>query len=71
MRYRYYHLWRAVKGEHKKELKPCPRCSNNVHYYLAYDVVDFFFKIYAYKCPICPNFEPIPKELATAIIKGM
>jgi len=58
----------------------CPRCNNDVEYFLAWDSTGGFGlfpplmvetgKIYAYKCPICPNFDLISNEVAKAIIKG-
>lgn len=76
---RYNNEWRAVKGDFKKEACICPRCRNKVEYTLCYDGDGIGFpgfltlkynKIYAYKCPICPNYEDVSPELAKAIING-
>jgi hypothetical protein len=77
--YRYEYDWKNVKGNLKSPLKLCPRCGNNVCYQLVFDGDGYGFpglwtfkynKIYAFKCPICPNYELVEKELAKAIIKG-
>lgn len=71
--------WTKVCGDYKKEMQTCPRCGNDVAYELCYEsdgvgianVILFAIKkYYAYKCPICPNFELVPSELAKAILKG-
>jgi hypothetical protein len=71
--------WKKVSGNYKKELEKCTRCGNNVQYEMCFESEGVGFgnavlfatkKYYAYKCPICPNFEPIPSELAKAIMKG-
>jgi hypothetical protein len=76
---RYDFEWKEVKGVRKKTMQVCPRCQNNVEYFLASDGDGIGFpgiwtykysKVYAYKCPICPNFEEVQKEVAKAIIKG-
>ena len=75
---RFYAEWKPVKGGFKKEQQKCPRCNNIVHYFLACDGGFDLFSIlespyskrYAYKCPICPNFEPVDDQVAKAIIKG-
>ena len=78
-RYRYYNKWRFVKGNHIKDFGTCARCNNHKPYQLVYDaneagligILTFKYnRIYAFKCPICPNFELIEDELAKAIIKG-
>lgn len=76
---RFHFKWKPVKGDFKMAEKYCPRCNNRVQYFLAYDGDGIGFpgiwtytysKHYAYKCPICPNFEEISNEVAKAIIKG-
>jgi hypothetical protein len=71
--------WKAVKGNFTKEETVCPRCNNRVAYILSYDADGFgmpgiltfkYNKHYAYKCPICPNFEAVSTEVAKAIING-
>lgn len=68
-----------MKGGHQKDYGVCPRCNNNKPYKLVYDASEYglvgiltfkYNKMYAFKCPVCPNFEYISKELAQAIIKG-
>lgn len=75
----YTHNWKDVKGNHSKEYGQCPRCHNNDNYKLVYDASEYGFvgvlsfkynKQYAFKCPICPNFDYISNELAKSIIKG-
>ncbi len=77
--YRYSSNWKEVKGGFKKEKQICPRCNNSVQYVLVSDGDGIGFpgiwtykysKFYAYKCPICPNHEDVPNEVAKAIIKG-
>jgi predicted nucleic acid-binding Zn ribbon protein len=74
---RNFYKWVKVKGISVKPLSTCPRCQNNVKYELVSDGVGVglpgfwtfkYNKVYAYKCPVCPNFEEITKELAKAII---
>jgi hypothetical protein len=76
---RNYYKWKRAKGNHAKPKQRCPRCNNEVNFELLYDgpglafgTLQFFTypNVHAYKCPICPYFEPISKELAPAIIKG-
>ena len=71
--------WRKVKGNFKSSKQLCPRCNNQVEYDLCSDsegvgfggIVMFATKTYyVYKCPICPNIEPVSNEVAKAIIKG-
>ena len=71
--------WKPVKGNYTQAKKICPRCNNNVSYELAWDGDGYgmpgiwtfkYNKIYVFKCPICPNFEPLSKESAKAILKG-
>lgn len=71
--------WKEEKnGIEKSELQDCPRCKNKVRYRLAWDsegigIAGFNVintkKVYAYKCPICPHFEPLDREVAKAIIE--
>lgn len=77
--YRYHANWKEVKGSHKREKQICPRCNNEVQYALVTDGDGFGFpgiwtykysKYYAFKCPICPNYEDVTNEVAKAIIKG-
>lgn len=75
---RYDHVWKDVKENiEKNELEECPRCHNEVRYKLVWDSGGIGLagvtlintnKIYAYKCPICPNFVPVDKEVAKALI---
>lgn len=76
---RYNFEWKPVKGDFKKAKHVCPRCNNDVSYFLAWDAEGIGIggfnlintkKVYAYKCPICPNFEPVLNEVAKAILKG-
>ncbi len=71
--------WKPVKGNYKKEKQVCARCKNEVNYFLAWDAEGIGIggfnlintrKAYAYKCPVCPNFEPVLNEIAKAILKG-
>ena len=75
----YTTSWKKVSGNYKKDEAVCSRCNNNVKYELCYDSEGLGFggfvllstkKYYVYKCPICPNFEPVSSELAKAIMKG-
>jgi hypothetical protein len=69
--------WKKDKdGIKKKEKQVCSRCNNNVQYELVWDAegVGFagiqlinFKKYYAFKCPICPNIEPLTNEIVYAI----
>lgn len=73
--YRNFYVWKVVGSDLIKPLCVCPRCNNKVNYILCFDcdrLWDIFKynKIYAFKCPVCPNFEEISEELAKAIIKG-
>lgn len=63
-------------GIKKKEKQKCVRCNNEVNYELVWEsesigLAGFQFinlrKFYAFKCPICPNFEPLEKELVKAL----
>lgn len=76
---RYNLEWKKVKGNFTKETQVCPRCKNTVRYELVSDGDEIgllgiltykYAKFYAYKCPICPNYEPLSKEVAKAIMKG-
>jgi len=76
---RFNFEWKKVRGSYKKEKQKCSRCNNIVQYELSYDGNEFgfpgllsykFSKVYAYKCPICPNFEAVENEVAKAIMKG-
>ena len=69
--------WKPVPGNVKKKPQACPRCNNQVQYFLAYDGDGWGFpgiwtfklkQHYAFKCPICPNFEPLAKEEAKALL---
>ena len=71
--------WKKVKGNYKKEKQVCERCKNEVEYELCSESEGIGFggmvllstkNFYVYKCPICPNIEPISNELAKAILKG-
>lgn len=72
--YNYAPQWKKAKGNRLGAEETCPRCRNRVHYFLAYVCDSILFvehnKHYAFKCPICPNFEQISKELANAIMRG-
>ena len=76
---RYEFKWKPVKGNFTQEKKKCPRCHNEVKYFLAWDGEGLGFgawtlihtkKAYAYKCPICPNYEPLMNEVVKAIMKA-
>ena len=77
---RNFNKWNLVDGNFKQESKKCPRCNNEVQYLLHWDndssvgisifEIIKFHRYYAFKCPICPNFEAVEKEVAKAIIKG-
>lgn len=71
--------WKKVKGDYKKPRQKCPRCSNDVEYELCMEKEGLGFggavllatnKYYVYKCPICPNIEPLSNEYVKAIMKG-
>ena len=71
--------WKKVKGNYKKEKQICERCNNEVQYELCKENEGIGFgavvliatkNFYVYKCPICPNIEPIANEVAKAIMKG-
>lgn len=75
----YKFNWKPVKGNVPKKHMTCPRCNNEVDYFLAWDGEGMgiggatfltFKKAYVYKCPICPNYEELSQEVAKAIIKG-
>ena len=69
--------WKAVKGDIPKKSMVCPRCNNQVDYFLAWDgegvgignLILATNKAYVYKCPICPNYEEISQQFAKALIK--
>jgi hypothetical protein len=76
---RYNFEWKPVKGNFRQEEITCPRCNNKVQYQLCFDGDGFGFpgiltykfnKQYAYKCPICPNFEVISNEVVKAILRS-
>ena len=71
--YSYVQKWNKAKGNHLRAEETCPRCKNRVQYFLAYACDSTFFvehnKQYAFKCPICPNFNEISKELANSIMR--
>lgn len=76
---RNYYEWKKEKGNHLKPMEICKRCSNQVQYALCSDGDGIGFpglwtfkynKRYAFVCPVCPNFEEVPRELARALIKG-
>jgi len=76
---RYNFDWKPVKGNLRQEEITCPRCNNKVQYQLCCDGDGIGFpglltykynKQYAYKCPICPNFEVVSKEVAKAILRS-
>ena len=57
----------------------CPRCNNKVEYQLVWDGEGIGFgdfdlittkRAYAFKCPICPNFDAISNEVAKAIMRS-
>ena len=71
--------WKPVKGCCQKKAVRCERCNNNTERFLAWDgngygipgILTFSpVKIYAWKCPICPAYEDVEREVAKAIIKG-
>jgi hypothetical protein len=71
--------WKPATGKVKKEPQKCPRCNNDVQYFLVYDGDGLGLpgiwtlkmkQHYAFKCPICPNFVPVAKEEAKALISG-
>lgn len=75
---RYQWNWRPVAGDIRRVTQLCPRCRNSVEYFLAYDgegyglpgLLTFNLKQhYAFKCPICPNFEYLANEEARSIIR--
>lgn len=77
--YIYSHApnWKQDKDKIKKEVKQiCPRCNNSVNYELVWDSESIGIaglqllnlkKYYAFKCPICPNFEPLTSEVVKAL----
>jgi hypothetical protein len=76
---RNYKEWKAAKTTFRREAARCPRCNNVTQYQLVWDadgigmpgILTFKYnKQFALKCPICPNVEPISKELAEAILEG-
>lgn len=75
----YCYKWKRVRGGYLRESQMCPRCNNVVRFELVWDsdgvgigsfFLIYFKKIYAYKCPICPNFELVSNELVKAIKRG-
>lgn len=77
--YRAHPVWHQARVPYQGEPITCPRCHNETRYVLVWDADEFGFpgllafkynKRYALKCPICPNFELLSKEVATAILKG-
>jgi len=75
---RYQWDWKPVAGSIRRAQQVCPRCRNQVQYFLAYDgdgyglpgILTFKLKQhYAFKCPICPNFDKVAKEEAKSIIR--
>ena len=63
--------WTPVRRNLEKSSQVCPRCNNQVKYFLAFDGEAWGFlgvwtfkrkQHYAFKCPICPNFEPVAKQ---------
>jgi hypothetical protein len=76
---RFHFNWKKVKGNFTKPESFCPRCTNKVSYFLVWDgseagllgILTYkYAKFYAYKCPICPNFEEVSVEVAKAIMRG-
>lgn len=76
---RNYNEWKVAKTTYRRESAKCPRCNNFTQYQLVWDadgigmpgILTFKYnKQYALKCPICPNAEPISKEVAEAILRG-
>jgi transcription elongation factor Elf1 len=72
--FRTNHIWKKVAGNHEKKNYICPRCKNKVNYILCVDSdslwsVIKYNRIYAYTCPICPNYDEISEQHAKAIIK--
>ena len=74
---RYKWDWKPIAGSVQSEEKICPRCKNHVRYFLAYDGDGYGFpgiwtfklkQHYAFKCPVCPNFESVEKREAKSII---
>jgi len=77
--YRSRHDWKPVNGGSRTKAVLCPRCKNEVEYYLAWDGTGWgvpgiftiaITKVYAFKCPICPCYEELSAEVAKAIVKG-
>jgi hypothetical protein len=75
----YNFNWKPVKGNYTKPKQLCPRCNNEVQYSLVWDGEGIGFggfnlintrKAYAFKCPICPNYDAVTNEVAKAILKG-
>ena len=74
--YRHYEDWTPVKGDFRQPAKTCPRCGNHVQYALCYEGEQWLLwgrkkaQVFAYKCPICPNYEIVEMEVAKAIIES-
>lgn len=77
--YRNTPEWKPAKVPALRPSAVCPRCHNTVQYSLVWDGDGFGFpglltfkynKHYAFKCPICPNFEPVSPAVAEALLKG-
>lgn len=71
--------WKSVKGDFQREPSICARCGNEVSYRLVYDADEIGYlglltlkhnKRYAFKCPICPQYEEVAEVVAKNIIKG-
>ncbi len=77
---RNYLVWKDVKRGPTQHAKICLRCRNNVNYKLVYDGAFFGLseswsipigkQLFAYKCPICPEHELVPREIAKQIMRG-
>ena len=75
---RYSADWKLVKGNFTKSKQLCSRCNNEVSYQLVWDGDGIgmpgiwtlkYKKYYAFKCPICPQFEPVSAETVKAVMK--
>jgi hypothetical protein len=71
-----YHRWKKYKPPYDKDLGSCSRCGNSHNYELVWDAAEFgfpggfsfkFSKVYALKCPICPNFVYVDREFVRAL----
>ena len=47
----------------------CKRCQNSVEYKFMQGSMGSSSKFYAFKCPICPEFELLDDSVAKAIMK--